>query len=171
MPLVTIQNEPFGSNLLAGKSIPELIDSHILPKVTGLYDEGKTGIDAILLSHSHQDHYGLLQYNNPAIPVYLTSGAQALINASDLFIPIKANLRNAKVFEKRKSFTVGDFTITPRLVDHSAVDAVAFLIQGEDKRIFFPEISGLMVGREFSSIICALNPLGTSIISCSKVLC
>lgn len=137
MPLVNAQNEHFDSRLLEGKSVPELIDSHILPGVSGLYGGEEKGIDAILLSHSHQDHYGLLQYINPEIPVYLTEGAQALINASDLFIPTKANLRNAKVFEKRKSFTIGGFNITPRLVDHSAFDAVAFLIEGDGKKIFY----------------------------------
>jgi ribonuclease J len=137
MPLVNSQNERFDSGALQGKSIPELKDSRILPNIQGLYTGEQKTIDAILLSHSHQDHYGLLKYINPEIPIYMTEGALALINASDLFIPTKANLQKPIIFEKRKSFTIGDFTITPRLVDHSAFDAVAFLIECEGKKIFY----------------------------------
>jgi ribonuclease J len=137
MPLVNAENEPFDSGILQGKSISELITNHVLPNIHGLYAGEQKAIDAILLSHSHQDHYGLLRYINPEIPVYLTEGAHALINASDLFIPTKANIQKPIIFEKRKSLTIGDFTITPRLVDHSAFDAVAFLIEGKDKKIFY----------------------------------
>lgn len=127
MPLVNSQNERFDKGVLQGKSIPDLIASQILPNILGLYAGEQKAIDAVLLSHSHQDHYGLLQYINREIPVCVSEGAQALINASDLFIPTKANLLNVMIFEKRTFFTIGDFTIVPRLVDHSAFDAVAFL--------------------------------------------
>ena len=137
MPLVNSQNERFDSGALQGKSVPELISSHILPNIKGLYACEQNTVDAILLSHSHQDHYGLLRYINPEIPVYMTENTQILINASDLFIPTKANLQKTIVFEKRRPFTIGDFTITPRLVDHSAFDAVAFLIECEGKKIFY----------------------------------
>lgn len=137
MPLANEQNEHFDSRLLEGKSVPELMDSRLLPRISGLYAGEKKEIDAILISHSHQDHYGLLRHINPEIPVYMSRGAKALIEASDLFIPTKANLRNVTTFEKWKSFTVGDLLITPRLVDHSAFDAAAFLIEGEGKKILY----------------------------------
>jgi ribonuclease J len=137
MPLVNAQNQHFNSRLLEGKSIPELIDSHVLPSISGLYIGEEKAIDAVLISHAHQDHYGLLRYINPAIPVFMSQGAQALIEASDLFIPTKANPRNVTVFEKWKSFNIGDLSITPYLVDHSAFDAVAFLIKGEEKKILY----------------------------------
>ncbi len=137
MPLVDARGEPFDSRELEDKSIPELVDERLLPNVPGLYAGEDKTVDAVLLSHSHQDHYGLFRYINPEIPVYMTEGAQALINASDLFIPTKANIQKPIVFEKRKSLTIGDFTVAPRLVDHSAFDAVAFLIEGKDKKIFY----------------------------------
>ncbi|BAQ34162.1 MBL fold metallo-hydrolase [Dehalococcoides sp. THU3] len=137
MPLVDVRGEPFDSCELEDKSIPELVDGRLLPNVPGLYAGEDKAVDAVLLSHSHQDHYGLLRYINPEIPVYMTEGAQVLINASDLFIPTKANIQKPMVFEKRKSLTIGDFTVAPRLVDHSAFDAVAFLIEGKDKKIFY----------------------------------
>jgi ribonuclease J len=137
MPLVNAQNEPFDKTLTKDKSIPELIDIHVLPKVRGLYAGEEKGVDAILISHPHQDHYGLLRYINPEIPVYMSKGTQALINTSDVFIPTKADLRNVAIFKMWKSFTIGDLVIMPRLVDHSAFDAAAFLIEGEGKKILY----------------------------------
>ncbi len=40
-------------------------------------------------------------------------------------------------FEKWRPFKIGGFKITPYLMDHSAVDAYAFLIEAEGKRIFY----------------------------------
>jgi len=137
MPLVNAQNEPFDKTTIKDKSIPELIDIHVLPKIRGLYAGEEKGVDAILISHPHQDHYGLLQYINPKIPVYMSKGTRALINTSDVFIPTKADLRNVAIFKMWKSFTIGDLVITPRLVDHSAFDAAAFLIEGEGKKILY----------------------------------
>jgi ribonuclease J len=137
MPLVNSENEHFDSKLLEDKNIPELIESHLLPKVKGLYVGEEKGIDAVLISHPHQDHYGLLRYINPEIPVYMSKGTQALIEASDIFIPTKANLRNVTTFKMWRPFIIGDLVITPRLVDHSGFDAAAFLIEGEGKKTLY----------------------------------
>ena len=137
MPLVNAQNEPFDSKQLEGKSIPELIESHVLPEVSGLYAGEEKGVDAVLISHPHQDHYGLLRYINPEIPAYMSKGSQALIEASDIFIPTKANLRNVTTFKMWEPFIIDDLVITPWLVDHSGFDAAAFLIEGEGKKILY----------------------------------
>lgn len=137
MPLVNAQNEPFDSKLLEGKSIPELIDSRVLQKVSGLYAGEEKGVDAVLISHPHQYHYGLLRYINPEIPVYMSRGTRALIEASDIFIPTKANLRNVTTFKMWEPFIIDDLVIAPRLVDHSGFDAAAFLIEGEGKKILY----------------------------------
>lgn len=42
-----------------------------VPKVPGLFQAG-TSVDAILISHAHADHAGLLNQANPKIPVYCT---------------------------------------------------------------------------------------------------
>lgn len=137
MPLVNVSKEPFDSKTLEGKSIKELVDSHVLPAVSGLYEGEKKGINAILLSHAHQDHYGFLRFINPEIPVYLSEGAKILIEISDLFIPTKVNLKNVMTFEMWRPFAIGDLAITPFLVDHSAFDAAAFFIEGGNKKVFY----------------------------------
>ena len=137
MPLVNDRNERFDSNIIEGKSIPELIENRTLPKINGLYDGEQKEIDAVLISHPHQDHYGLLRYINHEIPVYLSKGAFALIQASDIFIPTKANLHNVITFENKEPYTIGDIKITPRLVDHSGFDAVSFTIECEGRKLFY----------------------------------
>ena len=131
IPLVDATNKPFDSKTLEGKAIKELVNDHVLPAVSGLYEGEKSGINAIILSHAHQDHYGFLRYINPATPVFMSRGTKILIEISDLFIPTKANLRNVIPFEMWHPFNIGDLTVTPYLVDHSAFDAAAFLIEGD----------------------------------------
>lgn len=137
IPLVTAESKPFDSNLLKGKSILELKAKGILPNIKGLYKEEEKDIDGILLSHSHLDHYGFLQYANPEIPIYLSQGASLLIEASNIFIPTNVGKLNARIIKHREKLNVGDFEITPFLVDHSAFDALAFLIEAGGKRLFY----------------------------------
>ena len=53
--------------------------------------------------------------------------------------PIHGDIPKFKflAFRDRQSFRVGDFTITPYLVDHSAFDAYAFLVSAGGKNIFY----------------------------------
>ena len=137
MPLVDEDREPFDSRKLTGKSVAELKESGILPDIKGLYNDEPKGIDAILISHSHQDHYGLLDYANPDIPLYMSSGVKALIEVSNIFIYDKPARINAKVVKAWKPFKIGDFTIIPYLVDHSGFDAFAFLVEAGGKRLYY----------------------------------
>ena len=70
MPLVNKDRERFVPDILKGKSVEELKKLSILPRIDGLYNGEKKLIDAILISHSHLDHYGFLSYVHPDIPIY-----------------------------------------------------------------------------------------------------
>lgn len=139
LPLVDREGEPFDSNIIKNKTIEDLISENILPDVKGLYSNGDRGIDAVLLSHSHQDHYGLLGHIHPDIPVYMSQGAKTLIEISNLFIPVKVNLPNVIVLRKWQPVEIGDFVVKPYLVDHSAPDARAFLVKSKStgRRLFY----------------------------------
>jgi ribonuclease J len=137
MPLVDASKKPFDSKTLIGKSTDDLKRLKILPDVKGLYNAEEKSIDAILISHSHMDHYGLLSYVHSGIPVYMSKGAQELIKISSIFTPNKIDKINSHVVNVKKVFNVGDIKITPYLVDHSAFDALAFLIEADGKRIFY----------------------------------
>ena len=75
IPLVSRDHQPFDAKLLKGRNIQELKAQGILPDIKGLYNDEKKDIDGILISHSHLDHYGFLQYVNQEIPIYLSQGA------------------------------------------------------------------------------------------------
>jgi len=137
MPLVDSKKQPFDSKSIAGKSIEELKDKKILPDVKGLYKNGKPELDAILVSHSHLDHYGLLDFANNEIPVYISKGAKELVEVTNIFINKNIQLTNTQIIKHKSPFHIKDFKITPYLVDHSAFDAFAFLIEAKDKRVFY----------------------------------
>ncbi len=141
MPLVAPWNkkQKFESVDCVRKSSKELLDMGVLPAAKGLYamDGEGPNIDAVLLSHPHQDHYGLLGHIRSEIPVYLSDGARRIIEASDIFLPLKARIRKPVTIDDRKSVTIGDIAVTPYLVDHSGFGAMAFLIEGEGKKVFY----------------------------------
>ncbi len=137
MPLVSGGKGKFDPEVLKGKSIDSLREAKILPDIEGLYKGEEKGIDAILISHSHLDHYGFLSYVNPDIPVYMSKGAGELIDVTNIFITKKPGGINASVIRHMRPFGVGEFRVTPYLVDHSAFDALAFLVEGDGKRVFY----------------------------------
>ncbi|MCB4791075.1 MAG: MBL fold metallo-hydrolase [Elusimicrobia bacterium] len=138
MPLVDSEKKPFDSKVLKGKTIEDLKQSGILPNIQGLYRDEKRYVDAIFITHSHLDHYGFLQFIHPEIPIYASEGAIELIEITGKFTPSKINISNQ--FRRLKAWgkdTVGDITVSNYLVDHSAFDARAFLIDADGKRLFY----------------------------------
>jgi len=73
----------------------------------------------------------------PGTPVYIGKLARSLIDATRVFLGEERYALDFREFSAWKPFTIGAFTITPHLVDHSAVDAYAFLIEAEGKRLFY----------------------------------
>jgi len=85
MPLVDGDGERFDSKSIEGKAREELVQSNILPDIKGLYKNEEKAVDGILISHAHLDHYGLLSYVNPDIPVYMSQGAKELIDITNIY--------------------------------------------------------------------------------------
>lgn len=137
MPLVKKNKERFEPDILEGKTIEELKALSILPKINGLYKDENKSIDGILISHSHLDHYGLLGYVHPDIHIYLSEGAKELIDITNLFVHREFRDLNTELISNRETFVIEDFRITPYLVDHSAFDALAFLIEADGERLFY----------------------------------
>ncbi len=115
------------------------IENGILPDIKGIYKDASPDVEAILISHSHMDHCGLLDHLHPDIPVYLSQGSHAMIQIGNVFYPPKNRIHfdNFKIVEHWKPFQVGPFKITSYLMDHSGFDACAFLIEAEGKKIFY----------------------------------
>jgi len=137
LPLVKPDREPFDPNVIQGKTNEELLAERVIPNVPGLFTDGKSP-DAILLSHSHLDHAGLLHLTKQQIPIYATSGTSKMMLAGAVFSRQKELERTRHQEVKAKqSFTVGDMVITPFAVDHSSFGSVAYLIEAEGKTLLY----------------------------------
>ena len=100
-----------------------------LPKIEG-------HIDAVFISHYHQDHHGLLAELDSSIPVYVSAGTAKMFGINAVFLRMP-KVENLRIFDVKTPITVGDITITAFLVDHSAYDAMAFLIEADGKQILY----------------------------------
>ena len=94
--------------------------------------------NAIILSHLHINHYGeIIKIKN--IPIYCGEITKDLIISTLLFNKDNKQVKELKfnLFDAWKSFKIGDFTITPYLIDHSATDSYMFLIEAEGKKVLY----------------------------------
>ena len=101
------------------------------------YIGDKPLVAAVLLSHAHIDHYGLLRFAHPDIPIWMSIGTKSLADVSNVFLDTSVRLDMVKTFAMWQAFHIREFTVTPYLVDHSAPDAVAFLIEANGQRVFY----------------------------------
>jgi len=93
--------------------------------------------NAVIISHPHQDHFGLIDKLPPKVPVYIGELGKSLIDVTRVILGNALHNNNFRHFKSWQPFSVGDFTITPYLMDHSAVDAYGFLIEAEGKKIYY----------------------------------
>lgn len=95
-------------------------------------------VDALLISHPHQDHYGLMDQVGPDTPIYIGQVSLGLINASRIFLgkePINSNFVH---FEPWKEIEILEtFKVYPYLMDHSSPEAFAFVVEVDGKRLFY----------------------------------
>jgi len=137
MPLVQPDRSPFDWREYEHLSPKELLREGVLPPVSGLYAHDGPGVAAVLVSHAHQDHYGLLRFVHSDIPVYCSAGTRALIEVSNVFLNTEVDLRQVRELAMWKHATLWGFWVTPYLMDHSAPGAVAFVIRADGQKLFY----------------------------------
>ncbi|KRG56154.1 MULTISPECIES: MBL fold metallo-hydrolase [Stenotrophomonas] len=121
-----------GLPLDATENVAELIPAGL--KLDGS-DQSLLGI---LISHPHLDHYGLLAHVDGSIPVGLGAAARRILAAAIPFLPGTWPVPSAGwEYQSGQPIEIGPFTVTPYLVDHSAFDAYALLIEGGGDRLFY----------------------------------
>ena len=106
-------------------------DCNLLPRVN-LND-----LDAVVVSHPHIDHYGLLHHLPRNTLVAMGDAARRIISAAAPFTgqPLPSLVGPSLV--SGKLMNLGVFRVTPYLVDHSAFDAYSLLIEANGKRLFY----------------------------------
>jgi ribonuclease J len=139
LPLVDEDGQSFKLGNYFDLSKAELVEKKLAKDISGLYKEDieVKHPDAILISHSHPDHYGLMPFVKSQIPLYLSEGCLELIKATYYFRGLEPIFKTVEIIENKRCFSIGDFKITPYLVDHSGFDAYAFLIEADGKRVFY----------------------------------
>jgi len=134
MPLVNPDRTPFDERGTEKRTTAELVKDGILPDIPSIYEDNSN--TALLISHAHKDHYGFMDRINPSCPVWMGHATHLLIEISNTFGG-KPVLNNVHYFEHDKEFKIGDITIHPYLMDHSAYDAYAFLIKADGKSLVY----------------------------------
>ena len=106
----------------------------------GLYQKSSPPLLAVLISHPHLGHYcGLLAGDlRPGLQVYMSEAMEEVAR-----IPVKMSGKGAQLpkgilhYSRSRKFTVGPFAITPYLMDHTAAEAYAFLVEAEGKKVLY----------------------------------
>lgn len=120
-----------GLPLDAEEAVPDL-----LLAIPGLVDPDPSLL-AIVLSHGHRDHWGLLPLIQPDVPIVLGEATERIMRAAADFVPGGHAPTASKHLESGRPLQIGPFVITPHLVDHSGFDAYALEIEAKGRRLFY----------------------------------
>jgi ribonuclease J len=107
-----------------------------LPPISGL-DGNDPSLLGVLISHPHQDHYGLASQVSPKVPVFIGEAASRILHEAAFFGCAGLTCTPAGLLRDRQPFDLGPFRITPFLVDHSAFDSYALLVEADGRRLFY----------------------------------
>lgn len=119
-----------------GKPLTATWDAVVpLPDAIGFDDNGTRPL-GVIISHGHQDHWGLAPQLPTDIPVFIGEGAANILRAAQ-FWGSGVDLHEAGHLHDRVPFTLGPFTITPYLADHSAYDAFSLLVEAGGRSLFY----------------------------------
>ncbi len=90
----------------------------------------------VLISHPHQDHWGLLDEAPAQWPFYCGADTEKLMRLT-AEVTGKAIQREFVTWASAKPCHIGPFTVTPLLTDHSAFDTHMLLVEVAGKRILY----------------------------------
>lgn len=91
---------------------------------------GLPSYDAVFITHSHQDHIGLISKVLKEIPVYVEEKAMQIHNMTCDFTNQKRVAREVTLFSLEGTpIKIQDMTITPYQTDHSSYHSCMFLVE------------------------------------------
>jgi ribonuclease J len=134
-----VELEASGERILLDLGLPlNAVDlaSTPLPAVTGLVSPDPS-LRAIVISHGHRDHWGLLPKAIAGVPIVMGKAVEQVMRAAADFVPESFAPVASQYLENRNLLQIGPFSITPYLFDHSGFDAYALLIEAGSRRLFY----------------------------------
>jgi ribonuclease J len=133
-----VEVEHEGQRIVLDVGLPLNVSLHDvipIPEVKGLnaLDPSLLGV---IISHAHQDHWGLVPDIFAGVPVYMGAATSRILTES-AFWTKGLSVKPAGFLEHRQPFTLGPFRITPYLNDHSAFDAYSLLVEAGGRSLFY----------------------------------
>ena len=122
-----VEIEASGSRIIVDLGLPldaVEADPALVPQISGLREHDPSLL-AIVLSHGHRDHWGLVPKVRPDIPIVIGKATERMMRAAADFVPDAFAPNAWQHLESGKPLQIGPFAITPHLVDHSGFDAYA----------------------------------------------
>lgn len=134
-----VELEADGRRLVLDVGLPlePVAQRDLLPDVPGLWASGDRSLVGLVISHAHPDHYGLADLVAPDVPIFIGERAAAILEEAAFFVPSVRSFRVAGHLRHREALRLGPFTVTPWLVDHSAFDAYALLVEAGGRRLIY----------------------------------
>jgi ribonuclease J len=115
-------------NTLEGEEPP-------IPAVQG-FIEDDPGLRGIVITHAHQDHWGLVDQTLPSVPLYMGEATHRILTEAAFWVH-GLTRAPAGFLVHKEPFGLGTFQITPYLNDHSAFDAYSLLVEADGRRLFY----------------------------------
>jgi ribonuclease J len=134
-----VEIEASGSRIIVDLGLPlDAVEVHpaLVPQISGLRERDPSLL-AIVVSHGHRDHWGLIPKVHPDIPIVMGRATESIMRAAADFVPDAFALNAWKYLESSKPLQIGPFAIMPHLVDHSGFDAYALEIEAGGRRLFY----------------------------------
>ena len=118
-----IELEVEGDRLVLEAGLPLTLDKvayrDLQPDVPGIWSDGDGTLKGLVITHGHPDHYGLADLVSPRVPIYMGEAAKAIIDEAAFFNRRQPGFELSGHLEDQRPISIGRFTITPFLVDHS----------------------------------------------------
>jgi ribonuclease J len=112
---------------------PEAVD---MPAVSG-FNAADPTLLGVVLSHPHLDHYGLASRLPEPTVFLMGAAAERILKAAADFTPSGGAFAHVIHLADRQQIQLGPFRITPYLMDHSAYDSYAVLVEADGQRLFY----------------------------------
>ena len=109
-----VEIEALGGRIIVDLGLPldaVVVNPALVPQISGLREHDPSLL-AIVLSHGHRDHWGLIPKVRPDIPIVMGRATESIMRAAADFVPDAFMPKAWKYLESGKPLQIGQFVIT-----------------------------------------------------------